>query len=236
MKFWWHTIQPGNFGDILTPCILDYFKIPHEYSRTDFDAICIGSIAKLARPGTVVMGSGIISDKDGVCADADWRFVRGPLTRQKVLDAGGTCSELYGDPALLLPLIVDSSPKKYDVGIIPHHSQYANVKERYPKHRVINLKNNDPIAVAKEITECRMLYSSSLHGIITAHAYGIPVARVEFSKPIKGDGVKFLDHYAAMGLDPRVSSIKDPYFTDGFINLKHIISEFEYLKYQTQCA
>ena len=236
MKFWWHKTQPGNFGDILTPCILDYFKIPYEYSKTEFDAISIGSIAKLAKAGTVVLGSGIMSKKDGLCADADWRFVRGPLTRQKILDAGGICPELYGDPALLLPLIVDPSPKKYDVGIIPHHSQYAKVRERYPKHRVINLKNNDPIAVAKEITECRMLYSSSLHGIITAHAYGIPVARVEFSQRIKGDGTKFLDHYAAMGLDPKVSTIKDPCFTTGSINLEPIISEFEYLKYQTQCS
>lgn len=235
MKFWWWTGgDQGNFGDILTPVILDYFGADYEYSKHDFEAISTGSIAKMARPGTVVLGSGIMSIKDGCCPQAQWKFVRGPITRQQVLQDGGHCPEIYGDPGMLLPLIYNDSKKIYDVGIVPHYSQYAEVKQRFHKHRVINLRTNDVAKTVQELTECRALISSSLHGIIAAHAYGIPVARVEFSRPIKGDGSKFLDHYAAVGADPIISSVKNPVFTHGSLDLKPVIEIFQNLCDQIQ--
>ena len=40
----------------------------------------------------------------------------------------------------------------------------------------------------------------SLHGLIFAHCYGIPAAQVESTALPVGDGVKFLDYYAAGGI------------------------------------
>jgi hypothetical protein len=232
VKFWWHTQHtPGNLGDVLSPYILDYFGIPWEYSRTDYQALVIGSIAKKAQAGTIVLGSGIISERDGLCADADWRLVRGPLTRARVIEDGGQCDENYGDPALLMPLIVAPDNKKYEVGIVPHIWHYKEACERYPKHKIINLYTDDPLSTIKEITQCHSICSSSLHGIVIAHAYGIPTAMIEFSKPLKGGNVKFLDHYAAMNLDFNISSVKRSIFTQPNINLAPIISAFESLKH-----
>jgi hypothetical protein len=77
--------------------------------------------------------------------------------------------------------------------------------------------------------------SSSLHGIILAHAYGIPVAWTEFSTGLKGDGVKFLDHYASVGItDPVKSSVKQPVFTMGKLDLKPLIQAFKTLRDQIQ--
>jgi hypothetical protein len=235
IKFWWwNGAWPGNLGDILTPLILDYFKIPWT-NTTDFEAISTGSIVKVARAGTIVLGSGIISQRDYACPEADYRFVRGPYTRDRVLSFGGTCPEIYGDPAMLMPLIVDVAPKAYDLAIIPHYSQYEQVKERYPKHMVIKLRTNDCVETVKQITQCRHVVSSSLHGIILAHAYGIPAAWTEFSTGLKGDGVKFLDHYASVGItDPIKSTVKNPVFTTAGLDLKPLQQAFETLRDQSQ--
>jgi hypothetical protein len=235
MKFWWWTgAYPGNFGDVITPIILEHFKIPCEYSKDDYEAISTGSIIKKARPGTVVLGSGILGYNNGCDPLADYRFVRGPLTRQHVLDNGGECPEIYGDPAMLLPLLRDSATKKYDYGLIPHWSQYESVRARYPKHHVVKMRTDDPLRTLDEITQCRTIAASSLHGVITGHAYGIPTALIEFD-PLKGDGTKFLDHYLATGIEPELSSVKHPVFSVGSIDLAPVIKVFNDLRDQIQC-
>jgi pyruvyltransferase len=152
-----------------------------------------------------------------------------------VLSFGGICPEVYGDPAMLMPLIVDAEPKIYDLGIVPHYTHYEQVKERYPKHRVIKLRTNDCVDTIKQITQCRYIVSSSLHGIILAHAYGIPVAWAEFNTGLKGDGVKFLDHYASVGItDPIKSTVKNPVFTTGSLDLVPLQQAFDTLRDQIQ--
>ena len=97
-----------------------------------------------------------------------------------------------------MPLFCEESEKQYDVGIVPHYSDYDYVCRNYLNYHIINVVNPDPLDVAREITKCRKIISSSLHGIICAHAYHIPAKRVEFSK-LWGDGIKFVDYYAGKG-------------------------------------
>lgn len=232
IKFWWVTNpKPGNFGDIITPLLLQHFGIDFEHN-SEFDAISIGSIAKKAKKNTLVLGSGIMHTTDTLSPDAQWRFVRGKLTRDSIIKQGGNCPEVFGDPALLLPLICDESQKEYDVGIIPHYVDYEYVKSTFPNYKVINLLNNDPLSVAKEITKCRSVISSSLHGIICAHAYGIPAAWVRFSNLLKGDDIKFYDHYSAVELPLTLSTMDELYFTSANFDTTLIKMEFEKLKYE----
>jgi len=215
MKVWWvQTPTPGNYGDILTPRILKHFGIRFEQAGSqDFNTISIGSIAKTARAGTRVLGSGIMNLSDKLDPRAIWEFVRGPITRDRVLEMGGQCPEIYGDPAMLLPLLCPESRKSTDIGIVPHYVDYQHVKENYPQYRVINLLNKNPMIPARQITSCRYIISSSLHGIITAHAYGIPAAWMIFTGRLKGDNSKFLDHYQAMKMELYLSTWDDLRFT-----------------------
>jgi hypothetical protein len=225
MKVWWaRKPKPGNFGDVLTPVVLDYFGFDYEYGHDTYDTLCIGSIAKMAKPGVTVLGSGILKVQEELDPNADWRFVRGPITRNNLLMSGGHCPPVYGDPALLLPLMCDESHKRVDIGIVPHYTDYELVKNMYPEHRVINVLNQNPLSVAQEITECRSIVSSSLHGIICAHAFGIPVAWINFGSMIKGDDVKFYDHYLAMGLTATLSTWDNLNFTSPTIDTDRIIS------------
>ena len=234
-RLWWYNFRGwdtlNNYGDALTPLLFRAWGIDFDYAGgQDFDTISTGSIAKVARPGTMVLGSGIMSRKDGCDPGADWRWVRGPHTRLKVLECGGTCPETYGDPAMLLPLVLDESAKKYSVGIVPHIKQYSEALRRFPGHRVIDLRTEDAFRTAKEITECRYILSSSLHGIITAHAYGIPAAHIDLDIHIKGDGVKFEDHYAALDIPHHVTPAHDPMFTVGRLDLNPLIEILDSLR------
>jgi hypothetical protein len=97
------------------------------------------------------------------------------------------------------------------------------------------MRTDDPLRTLDEITQCRTVAASSLHGIITAHAYGIPVALLEFG-PLKGDGTKFLDHYLAINVNPLLSTVKHPEFSVGSMDLDPIVKIFKDLRDQIQCA
>lgn len=231
MKVWWLGTARGNgnFGDILTPFILNYFNIKYEYTDhyTNANAISTGSIARRAGKGVKVLGSGIIARTDKLNPNADWKFVRGPYTRERVHHYGGNCPEIYGDPALLLPLMVKPSEKKFEVGIVPHNVDYNYVLENH-NNNIIPLSKQKHTSVIDKITQCESIISSSLHGIICAHAYGIPAAWVKPNTKLKGDNVKFEDYFASVNIDGIQSTYDKPVFIDpGTIDLTPIINIFK---------
>ena len=232
--YWWAAGRKdaGNFGDILNPIILKHFNINYEHIKswknTKIDLIAVGSIIDKATTDTVVLGSGIMSTITKINPRADFRLVRGPLTRDRIIQVGGHCPENYGDPGLLLPLLCDESTKKHDIGLIPHFLDYEKVCEKFPKEFVIDIMDNDPLNVAKKITSCRSIISSSLHGIIAAHSYGIPAAWASSDIiTTKFSDTKFLDYFASINIDPTKSSFDDPIFTFAKdINIKNIVDAF----------
>lgn len=221
LKVWWSGRH--NYGDILTPLILQRMGIKFQYvGRQHADTMCIGSIAKYSRPGVKMMGTGIMRVSDPVSPDAQWLWARGPRTRAKVLEYGGQCPETYGDMAMLLPELVDEAPKMHDVGIIPHKVDYHYCRAVYRKYPIVRLHTNDCVATTAHITRCRSVISSSLHGIIVAHAYGIPAAWVKFSDKLNGDGSKFHDHHESLGLKAVLSTLENPVFQVGSLSTAHM--------------
>lgn len=231
INVYWSNSRP-NFGDILTPYILDYCNIDYNMvSKVEnASAMCIGSIIHRATNNMIVLGSGVMHTKHKLNPNADYRFVRGPLTRKRIIDNGGKCPAIYGDPALLLPLFCPEESKEFDVGVTPHYVDFDIVKEKYPTYKIIQLENKNPLAVAREISKCKKIISSSLHGIIAAHAYGIPAAWVKFSNNIKGDDIKFKDYYASINTNAVISTIENPNFSLGTLDLTPIKEELHKLR------
>lgn len=225
-KLWWMK-KENNYGDLLSPYIFEHFNIPYVYSELeDADTICIGSIVVHAKKNTLVLGSGLIKAKQKPNPLANYKFVRGPLTRNKILNLGGTCPKIYGDPALLLPLLWKSSKKEYEIGIVPHIYNYNEVKEKYPSYKIIDL-TKDPKTITEEITSCKKIISSSLHGIIVSHAYNIPAAWVKFEKKLVGDDIKFKDYYESFNKDPILSTVESPVFTEANFDISTIVNIFK---------
>jgi hypothetical protein len=202
LRVWWpRTPKPGNLGDVLTPVLLGRLGYaPRWTPQGAADVLASGSIIRFARAGQTVWGSGAMRATDRPDRRARYLAVRGPLTRRAVLAAGGSCPEVYGDPALLLAEFVNGSvPKVHDLGLVPHYVDRAIVASLHPNEHRIDVLRADPLDVVREIRECRAIVSSSLHGIIVAHAFGIPAAWVRWSDKLDGDDIKFHDYAASVG-------------------------------------
>jgi polysaccharide pyruvyl transferase WcaK-like protein len=174
----------------------------YKLNKTNY--LAIGSILAHATKDSVVWGSGIV-DKTHTIAKADFRAVRGPRTRQFLKELGYECPAVYGDPALLLPRYYDLEIRKeYKVGIVPHYVDYPFAKKMYQGNgeiSVIDLLTQQVEQTTKEILSCQYIISSSLHGIIVAHAYGIPAVWVKFSDKIFGDDIKYFDYFESVDIE-----------------------------------
>lgn len=224
--YWWSEIyiqkkSKENYGDLLGKYLVKgltkgkvavqwvspkqrfWFKKPMVFAT-------IGSILAQVKKDWVVWGSGIISQSYPV-APAKFLAVRGPQTRAFLVKQGYQVPEVYGDPALLLPRYYNPEvDKKYDIGIIPHYNDYQQVNEMYAQKngfKVIDLMTNDIEHTTREILSCKQIISSSLHGIIVPHAYGIPAVWMQFSNKVFGDGIKYQDYFESVAIMPYVPEV-----------------------------
>lgn len=136
----------------------------------------LGSIIQHSTKNAKVWGSGFQNPKD-TFKGGKLLAVRGPETNQELIKRGYGPVPVYGDPGLLMPLIYRPKvQKKYDVGIIPHikEKEYIQSKIVGEGIRIIKLQTNDVEHTIQDILECKVVLSSSLHGLIFSQAYGIP--------------------------------------------------------------
>lgn len=181
-------------------------KLADPNGPTRFFLTC-GSILQpqLVKPTTVVWGSGIIERNVHFRQKpAAIHAVRGPISRQILLKSRIACPEIYGDPGLLLPRFY--TPKKTQfpaaVGIVPHYVDYEFMKTFFAGIDGIRIIDMDRSveAVCDDICGCGVILSSSLHGLVVAHAYGIACAWMTTKHKLWGDNVKYHDYYASLGI------------------------------------
>ncbi len=162
------------------------------------------------RPQVYIWGTGFINydDCQGRFFKRRMRFcaLRGELTRQRVERMTGRSLDIpTGDAGILASALLDELPEKaYDVGIIPHLCDLSDpavqaLAEKYGSALLIDVRD-EPLAVLRQIAQCRAVLSSSLHGLIAADSFGVPNLHVVFGDRLLGDGYKFDDYYSAYGL------------------------------------
>lgn len=131
----------------------------------------------------------------------DIRAVRGPLAREVFLRLGHKCPEIYGDPGILLPMMYSPSRPQEDqladYKIIPQSLKEDEARKYIPADKIISMKTADYRKVIDQICACKRVYSSSLHGIILAEAYGVPA--VFFRALSERVDFKYKDWYASTG-------------------------------------
>jgi len=124
--------------------------------------------------------------------------VRGPLTRDILLEQDIQCPEIFGDPALLFPLFYRPDlNKRYKLGIIPHYTDKDSdtLNQFKGNQDILIIDIESPInLVVDQINMCENIASSSLHGVIASDAYGVPSTWIELSKNVAGEGFKFRDY------------------------------------------
>ena len=168
--------------------------------------LAAGSIISLfRRSGVVVWGSGIIHSSV-LIEKADFRCVRGPRTVKRLQELSIKPPKHYGDPALLTSLIYKPTIlRENSVGIIPHLVQQADVKTLETSQNILVIDlSNEVEKVIRQIVGCKLVLSSSLHGLIVAHCYRIPAIWVNFSQNniLSGDDIKFIDYFESVEIKP----------------------------------
>lgn len=177
--------------------------------------LAVGSIMALGNKKSIVWGSGFMNWNESF-RGGKVLAIRGKLTNDKLIAMGFRHCNAFGDPALLLPLIVSPTENKVrDVVIIPHWKEVESFKKKYGEHyKVLDIRTADIENFISELTSCRYVLSTSLHGIILSHAYGIPALWIKKGY-IDTDGFKFHDYF---------SSVDIPFY-DGIENFDSYLKE-----------
>jgi pyruvyltransferase len=202
--------ESNNFGDALNVPFIEYLStkkivyakfLPRFIRRDQPTYAVIGSILQWSNNNCIVWGAGFISDKNiKIPVPSKIHLVRGPLTRQIFLENKIECPEVYGDPALLMPFIYNPKiDKKYKLGFLPHfvnkNSEFIKSFENNDSCLIMNiLCGQDFKRLISEMLSCEFIVTSSLHGLIIAHSYNIPVLWVKYSVELEGGRFKFDDY------------------------------------------
>ena len=214
------TVQAGrwvkhrNFGDELNYFLIEQLTgrkcLTYQYvfkRLIKVNYMCIGSVLHHMDCKSVVWGAGTLFQWIKYESHPKQIYaVRGPLTRQMLLEQQIDCPPIYGDPALLLPLIYDKpQKKKYKLGIIPHRLDLKDTN-------IGALSTSSTIIIPMEgysnwhtiidmIRQCEVIASSSLHGLIVSDAYRVPNVWIKLSGKLEGGDFKFYDYMGGVNRD-----------------------------------
>ena len=239
----WLGIHHRNWGDDLNyyflreltgrPIVMYHnFKVAKWFHITNY--LCIGTLldaVNYSNEHTVVWGSGVSGQERTFVLPQKILSVRGLRTKEFCDRYVVPCPEIYGDPALLLPLVYqpEGTPPstlpnregasletrnnkletfRFRLGIIPHvvdlhHPVIEEIREKYANEiLIIDLAHYQKWTdVIDQICSCERILSSSLHGLIVSDAYQVPSRWIELTGKISGGYFKYFDYAASVNRD-----------------------------------
>ena len=221
----WRGIRHRNWGDDLNYYLLRELTGRPVISYHNFklakwlhlkNYMCIGTMMdadNTVNEQTIIWGSGVSGLERSFVHPQEVLSVRGSKTKEFCDRYQVKCPEVYGDPALLLPLVYQPNvsgkdTKKYRLGIIPHvvdqqHPVIPEIQEKYSDEiLIIDLAHYERWTdVIDQICSCEKILSSSLHGIIVSDAYQVPNCWITLSGEAIIGHFKFLDYFSSVQRD-----------------------------------
>ena len=221
LKIFWYPCgrRFGNFGDMLTPLLLDYFNVPYEWAPVErADLVGIGSLCEkipATFKGVIWTSGNLASSHRNQFPEAQVVALRGRLTQSRT-ECSKSANVVLGDGGLLCHLLAPPVRKRYKLGIIPHyvdhdHEILKGIAGTSSEICVIDVCD-EAHKVIRQVAQCDHILSSSLHGLILADSLGIPNRWLKAFGEVLGDGFKFRDYYSIFGIEPAqplVTSAKD---------------------------
>ncbi|WP_170297032.1 polysaccharide pyruvyl transferase family protein [Agromyces salentinus] len=167
--------------------------------------LLVGSTGHRAQEGDILCGVGVKSEEIPAFELPDSitvRGVRGPHTLKALSRAGLNTSDVafMGDPGLLIGQVF---PELQSVALIPGRMSFIphfRERARYRSSSACQIIDIDAPAekVGRQIAESEFVCSSSLHGLVWAHALGRPAIAVVGKSGEKA--FKYEDYFASLGL------------------------------------
>jgi hypothetical protein len=230
-----------NFGDELNMYITQQLHGRFTCSKRFWcNAVFVGSMLErfisnynilvraffLALPRVNVWGTGYLlppaAVKSKLLRRLYVRACRGRLTlerleRQRFVKVSNDV--VLADPGLLAGRLIDTSmnEKKYALGIILHYHDKGDplVEKITAKNTILIDIQQEPEPFMHQVSQCKHIISSAMHGLIAADSLGIPNARMVLSKELPGGDYKFNDYYSAFELESHtIVDLKQREFDD----------------------
>jgi pyruvyltransferase len=230
-------IEGQNFGDYLS-CIV-VAEVARKLGLTKSNLtngrklLAVGSVLHFAQDGDIVWGAGVngkIAPERHTFSSLDVRMVRGPKTREFLKQRRISVGTVFGDPALLLPILFpdfkrQTEPEK--IIILPNLNELEILKKRPCRAMKLISPFGYWRTVLSEILTSELVLTSSLHGIILAESFGVPV---RFVMPTGGETLfKYQDYYLGTGrsLETEPSSFIDGITTKSGVSMPEPLFDAE---------
>lgn len=158
----------------------------------------IGSILDFAPPKSIIWGSGF-REYDSKRDVHKVYAVRGNFTKKLL----GKKDEniVIGDPGVLMPLIYPL-PNKLEsskICFIPHYLEKNQFEQsNINNYTILDIKTTNIEHFVDNLTSYEYILSSSLHGIIIAHAYGKKALWIK-NGFVGSSDFKYFDYFSSLG-------------------------------------
>ena len=224
MKLTYFTSPTPNFGDELNPWMWERL-LPPGFLDEDDDELFVGIGSILSywlpkQPRKFVFGTGYGGyDEPADVTDGNWdvRFVRGPITAQKV---GLPAEAAICDSALLLrTLDLPPSSGRGGVAVIPHFQSLGfGFWDRIVEWTGFNLidPRQDVETVISEIRGADLVIAEAMHGAIVADALRTPWVALAPVNP--AHRMKWMDWAQSLNIDLRRHSMPPTGLLEWYIN------------------
>lgn len=203
--FYWRGANDQNFGDQLNLDLIKYFGLhPIPSSPGKAEVFAIGSILHKYVEGcdAIVVGSGYIKPPEHITIDPkNILALRGPQSNSYFnIDNIPLC-----DPGILAKRMFGLFSKQHSIGIVPHFRDKDDPRlhkllNKHPGIKLIDVLQ-EPKHVAKEIAQCEIILSSSLHGLVVADSYSIPAVWINFDNRQEGGEFKYRDYHESLSIN-----------------------------------
>ncbi len=200
-----------NVGDELARKIVKEIVLFNDINEVDFSSqhqnkklMSIGSVMHFAKTNDLVWGTGVngkVNTDLHQFKQLDVRAVRGPRTRSFLMERCIEVPEIYGDPALLSSIFFPKNAftnieTRKPFVVIPHMSEIELYKKKFSDDYICSPLQH-PHDFLRKLLSAEKIYSSSLHGIILAETYNIPVVWLKSNNG--EDDFKYYDYYEGTG-------------------------------------
>lgn len=211
---WWVRPYPGNFGDWLSPLILQNATsrpikfVPLTEATRQPNLVMIGSVGRFIRPKSIVIGTGISTEDVELNTSASYVSVRGPVTADLLRKQGGPSVQSLGDPGALLSRVlpIERGATNGRIALVRHFTHASaplTLPENFDELNVLVSHPEDITNFVTTLAQYDAVVTSAMHVMIVCHSYGIPCALIGFQgfeSAVHGSGIKYRDYSLGAGI------------------------------------
>jgi hypothetical protein len=211
--YYWE--KKKNFGDLIAPWLITLMTgmptVNVKNRLGESGLASVGSVITMFdRPGLHVWGSGTICTLDSnhlkrlsVNSPSAIYAVRGWKTYKEITSKlGWKAPRVFGDPALLLPRFFSPASRSGTSGpvaVCPHYSHKRLFSSQFSDGMFIVNVEEEAELVVNQIANSAVCVSTSLHGLVVAHAYEVPWVWLEIQdNKLSGTNFKFEDFFTVL--------------------------------------